>query len=69
MMPNQENFRKISKYELVLENIIYESHRKRDHELTNTGLSIYANIMIDCTKHTEIKLIKLSIFIYNIFNS
>ena len=47
----------ILKYELVLENIIYESHRKRDHELTDTCLSIYANIMIDCTKHTKIKLI------------
>ena len=54
---NDESLSEISKYELVLENIIYESHRKRDHELTNTGLSIYANIMIDCTKHTEIKLI------------
>ena len=42
---------------MVLENIIYESHRKRDHELTYTGLSIYANIMIDCTKHTKIELI------------
>ena len=44
----------VLKYESVLENILYNSHNKRDHELTNECLKIYSNIIIHCTNYDEI---------------
>ena len=61
---NDDLLSKILKYELVLENVIYESHRKRDHELTNTGLNIYANIMIDVQNRLKYLRFQTSFIIY-----
>ena len=53
---NDKTLSNILKYELVLENIIYASHQKHDHELTNMSLTVHFNIIIICTEHAKIGL-------------